>query len=132
MEGDDAVEFFEDFQKKFSVDLRVLGEDWNYYFGPEGVPLRDALLFVVPGSMISILFIELFPRMPDWASFVAGFLLWAAVLFAWVHLFRKKKQPQITIQDLIDCVRAGRWTKALPQHLKRKASASTPKVGLFL
>ena len=36
MEGDDAVEFFEKFEKEFQVDLSSLWADWNCYFAPEG------------------------------------------------------------------------------------------------
>ena len=39
MDGDDAVEFFEEFGKKFNVDLTELGHEWNLYFVPEGVSL---------------------------------------------------------------------------------------------
>ena len=37
MDGDDAVEFFEDFGQRFQVDLTPLGEEWDEYFVPEGV-----------------------------------------------------------------------------------------------
>jgi len=39
MDGDDAVEFFQDFAEKFSVDLTELGDEWDRYFGPEGFSL---------------------------------------------------------------------------------------------
>jgi hypothetical protein len=39
-------------------------------------------------------------------------------------LFRKKHEPQITIQDLIECAEAGKWTKTLPQ----KAEQTEPAV----
>jgi acyl carrier protein len=37
MDGDDAVEFFDKFEKQFEVDLTYLQEHWNEYFGPEGI-----------------------------------------------------------------------------------------------
>jgi acyl carrier protein len=39
MDGDDAVEFFEAFATKFNVDLSELREEWERYFGPEGLDL---------------------------------------------------------------------------------------------
>jgi hypothetical protein len=39
MDGDDAVEFFEEFAQRFHVDLTPLGEEWDQYFVPEGVDL---------------------------------------------------------------------------------------------
>jgi len=38
VEGDDAVEFFEEFRTEFAVELQELGRDWSFYFGPEGPP----------------------------------------------------------------------------------------------
>ncbi len=39
MDGDDAVEFFEEFAQRFHVDLTPLGKEWDRYFVPEGVDL---------------------------------------------------------------------------------------------
>jgi hypothetical protein len=49
MDGDDAVEFFEAFAEKFSVDLKQLGEEWNLYFNPEGVSL-----FGTPDGLLTL------------------------------------------------------------------------------
>jgi acyl carrier protein len=49
MDGEDAVEFFQAFAKKFSVDMTELGEEWNLYFSPEGFDLFGAL-----GGLLSL------------------------------------------------------------------------------
>ncbi len=36
MDGDDAVEFFEDFGKRYEVDLAPLYQNWDRHFGREG------------------------------------------------------------------------------------------------
>src|SRR5271170_715616 len=53
LEGDDAVEFFEDFSREFAVDLTALGADWQCYFGKEGVGLGGILLVVVPTVVLA-------------------------------------------------------------------------------
>jgi hypothetical protein len=37
MDGDDAVDFFEAFGKKFNVDLDRLWKHWHHHFAPEGI-----------------------------------------------------------------------------------------------
>jgi hypothetical protein len=39
MDGDDAVQFFEAFGERLSIDLTSLGEEWDLYFAPEGFSL---------------------------------------------------------------------------------------------
>ena len=131
MDGDDAVEFFQHFAKDFSVDVRMLGADWHYYFGPEGLPPRIGLLIVVPGSIVSILLIRVFPRLPDWMCFLFGFFLWIGLLVGWRYFRPKETGPQITLQDLIDCAKVRVWTKKIPEDIKTRMAASKSHVGLF-
>jgi len=126
LEGDDAKEFFESFEEEFSTDLKLLREDWNHYFAAEGV----SLLAVIPGVIASVLFLGFFRQLPSWLSVLLGFLLGFVLLFVYIRLFGKKS-PQLSVQDLIDCAHARKWTKTLPQEVKRKMSARTHKVGLF-
>jgi acyl carrier protein len=37
VDGDDAVEFFQAFQRTFDVNLEKLRENWSVHFHPEGV-----------------------------------------------------------------------------------------------
>ncbi len=133
MDDDDAVEFFQHFAKEFSVDVRMLGTDWHYYIGPEGFPLRIGLLIVVPGSIISILLIKVFPRLPDWMCFLFGFFLWIGLLVGWRYSRRKKAGPgpQITVQDLIDCAKVRVWTVKIPEDIKTRMATTKPHVRLF-
>jgi acyl carrier protein len=36
VDGDDAVELFQKFEKRYEVDLTSLYEHWDQHFGPEG------------------------------------------------------------------------------------------------
>jgi len=120
LEGDDAVEFFENFGKEFSVDLEQLREDWNRYFSAEGL----SPVAFIPGAIVSVLLAKLFPRVTEWLSLLLGFVLGTILFFGALWLFRKKHEPQITIQDLIDCAEAGKWTKALARHGTNGSSAA--------
>ena len=39
VDGDDAVELFQAYAQKFQVDLTPLGEEWDRYFGQEGIDI---------------------------------------------------------------------------------------------
>lgn len=47
MDGDDAVEFFEKFGKKFHVDLTALQDHWHDHFCSEGLWGRGSSAMVV-------------------------------------------------------------------------------------
>jgi hypothetical protein len=119
MEGDDAVEFFEDFATKFAVDLRFLHEDWHCYFGPEGVGIGGMLLIVVPTLTLGYLICLAVPVAPFWLAAIVGFAGWITIFWYW-QSSRAAKDPQISIQDLVDCVNAGRWTKRLHTSVKSR------------
>lgn len=110
MEGDDAVEFFQKFRNQFAVDLSKLDEDWDEYFAPEGVNPFQGLIVLGPGVLLGFSAIRSLPNVPGWLSFSAGLLLWLIPFFYFTHR-RSRSHPQITVQDLITCAQAGRWTK---------------------
>jgi hypothetical protein len=120
MEGDDAVEFFQEFQKEFAVDLRTLWEDWYCYFTREGMPLATGLSIFVPTVMVGFLLNRLLPQIPVWLCCALGFVLSIFAMFCWGRFVGKAPEPQITVQDLVDCAHAGKWNKQVPENLKAK------------
>ncbi len=40
LDGDDAFELFEKFEKKFETDCSALWSQWDSHFGPEGASPR--------------------------------------------------------------------------------------------
>jgi hypothetical protein len=108
MDGEDAVEFFKDFAAKFDVNLDGLYADWDKYFGPEGGPsfgfLVIVVLSVIAGSWLRLRF-GLFP---DW---VWGIALIIAAILSYNFGFAHKMLP-ITVGDLIESARLGRWNKS--------------------
>jgi hypothetical protein len=47
MDGDDAVKFFDAFQRDFGVDLEDLHMRWDQHFSPEGTLSLGALVTIV-------------------------------------------------------------------------------------
>jgi hypothetical protein len=47
MDGDDAVEFFEEFRQEFEVDLTNLHIHWDQHFCPEGTPPSFSLMIAI-------------------------------------------------------------------------------------
>ena len=81
MDGDDAVEFFEKFGKRFSVDLERLYVYWDLHFAPEGgaLPLRAIVVMTCCGVCGFVL--------NRWLGIFPGWL-WAALLAIaalWIH-----------------------------------------------
>jgi hypothetical protein len=132
MEGDDAVEFFEAFGREFAVDLKLLHQNWSCYFGPEGMTVGAALQIVIPAGILGVVFIKIFPRLPDWLSFLGAFVLWMVCLFCWGKWRGERGTPQITIQDLIECAKVGKWANELPQATRVRTAKSNPFTRLFL
>src|SRR5450432_1139055 len=108
MDGEDAVEFFKDFAAKFDFNLDELYADWEKYFGPEGGPshafLVTVVLSIIAGSWLRLRF-GLFP---DW---VWGIALIIAAILSYNFGFADKMLP-ITVGDLIESARLGRWNKS--------------------
>ena len=127
IEGDDAVEFFESFDRRFAVDLRPLGQDWSRYFAPEGVGL-GGIVFVLAALVVGYLFHIVVPRLPQWLAFTIGEIFW---ILGWYQRQRSRawREPQISLQDLVDSAKSGKWTKQLrlPQrkmYFNKEKSAS--------
>ena len=109
MDGDDAAEFFDLFEKKFVVDLTYLQEHWSEYFGPEGVsgsgPMLFAIVTMIPALVVGIIF-----RLPAWIVISLGILIMVTAMFVIgaINNKRERENPtsrQISIADLIDSVR---------------------------
>jgi hypothetical protein len=131
LDGDDAVEFFEAFRREFAVEITDLQLFWDRYFAPEGMTLITGFLFVIPGLVLAVLFTHLFPRLPDWSSFVLAYVFWFVCLFCLGKRWNNTRAPQITIQDLIDSAKSGRWTKVLPTNVSSESVKSGRDAGII-
>ena len=133
VEGDDAVEFFEEFRTKFAVDLQELGRDWSFYFGPEGLPLSASIIIIIPPVLIGLALTRMFPRVPEWLWFITAFVSWMFLLVLWGNWRERNalvKRPQVMVQDLIDCAHSGVWMKAIPADAVKKFGQNRPYGGL--
>jgi Protein of unknown function (DUF1493) len=133
VEGDDAVELFEEFRTRFAVDLQELWRDWSFYFGPEGLPLSASIIIFIPAVLIGLALTRMFPRVPEWLWFITAFVSWMFLLVLWGNWRERNvkiKRPQVSVQDLVDCVHSGAWTKAVPADAIKKFGQFRPYGGL--
>jgi hypothetical protein len=112
MDGDDAVEFFKDFGEKFCVDFADLHIRWDQHFVPEGGWSFGAMIVLCVCVTAGFWLHDLFGILPAWGWGIA--LIGAAVL---IHQrwFAKDTMLPITVGDLVESARSGRWTKVLPR-----------------
>jgi acyl carrier protein len=107
MDGDDAVEFFRDFSAEFKVNLDDLYSRWGQHFGPEGVSF-GFLVIVVLGITAGFWLRDLVGILPAWAW---GIGLTSVGIVAHQLWFVRKMVP-ITVGDLVESARSGRWKKS--------------------
>jgi acyl carrier protein len=121
MDGDDAVEFFEKFGERFSVDLTDLWEHWDSHFGPEVSAPSGFGVFVVIGAGVAFggLVHEMISSVPAWAATIC---LTIAFWFLYAKVFgdvipAEEKAP-ITVQDLVDAAACGKWDRVYEESPK--------------
>jgi len=107
MEGDDAVEFFEEFKRQFSVDLSDLELDWRSYFAPEEISLVPATTVLVLTVVVRIALSRLLPHWPALICWIVGFVVSFLALFAFDALVRQPNPKEITIGELVEAAECG-------------------------
>ena len=107
MAGDDAVEFFESFGREFQVNLEDLHIWWNLHFGPEGGPSLGFVAETVTCMIAGFFLRDLLGILPAWGW---GLVLIVAAVIVHKRWFADRTIP-ITISDLIEAARSGRWSK---------------------
>lgn len=111
IDGDDAVELFEKFGREFSVDLEGLWLRWELHFAPEGSEISP-LFWILAGVAGACGFgiSHFVPAIPAWASSLV-----ILMFFGWLHsryfVDRAEWPPAVTVQDMVNAARAGRWVK---------------------
>lgn len=108
MDGDDAAEFFKDFAAEFQVNLDDLYTRWDQHFGPEGGPSFGFVGILVACITAGFWLRDRLGWLPAWAWGIAVIL---AVILAYQFWFAKKMLP-ITVGDLVESARSGRWNKS--------------------
>ena len=106
MDGDDAVEFFEQFEARYGPDLTPLYQNWDRHFGPEGFgsPRSCALMFLLLISPFLFIPFGIHPFWV-WGAEIAGLLLWL-----WLRQPPlKNTMIPITVQDLTIAAETKQW-----------------------
>jgi len=109
VDGDDAMDFFEAFQKEFTVDLQPLWASWNRYFHPERHRRNWQVVVVFLASLALGMIIHSFVGVLPWWTWTLAFL--GVSMFKIVPLVAGPDLPAIRLQDLLNAARVGRWVK---------------------
>ena len=107
MDGDDAVEFFTDFEKRYEADLTPLYAHWDRHFGSErfGTPMSFLVMFVLLFAPIILTPLGV-PLGLGWGVELAGVLLWHWPL---LKLPLKDNIIAITVGDLASAAETKQW-----------------------
>lgn len=108
MDGDDAAEFVASVQDRFGTDLTELYKNWSKHFGPE---MSALLMPGGPAILTGLLIAGSLGLSPIWSiALVIG--LSAITLWAWQRFGPPARVIPITVGDVVNAVKAGRWPKA--------------------
>lgn len=110
MEGDDAVAFFKEFGQRFNVDLAALHVRWGQHLSPEGSGSFGAVVVLCLCITAGFWVHDLVGLLPAWGW---GIALAGVAFFIYQRWVAKKMLP-ITIEDLVESARSGRWVKLYP------------------
>jgi acyl carrier protein len=110
MDGDDAVEFFTEFEKRFGVDLTPLYAHWDRHFGPEGfgTPMSCLVMLVLLFAPIGLIPLGVSP-MWGWGVELICFIFWIWPLRQWPL---KDDTVAVTVGDLASAAETKRWPLA--------------------
>ena len=110
MDGDDANEFFQKFEKTYKVDLAPLYQQWDQYFGPEpsfsSVPL-GGMIAIVAAVLLGDVLNRIYNPIPGWAWMIA--LLAAATVVHAKFFTEPVNLKPITIRELVDAASRHTW-----------------------
>ena len=107
LDGDDAVEFFIDFHKRYGTDLGPLYAHWDQHFGPEGfgTPMGFLVLIVLMFAPIILVPFGVSPLW-GWGIELVGVLVWLWPLKRWPL---KDNSRVVTVSDLVAAAESKRW-----------------------
>jgi acyl carrier protein len=107
MDGDDAVEFFTDFEKRYGADLTPLYTHWDRHFGPEGIgtPISFLVMFILLIAPMILIPLGVSP-MWGWGVGLAAILIWLWPLRQWPL---KDNTIAVTVGDLASAANTKRW-----------------------
>lgn len=107
MDGDDAVEFFTDFEKRYDADLAPLYAHWDRHFGPEGFGTPTSILIMLVLIFAPILLIPLgVSPLWGWGVELVGLTVWLWPFRQWPL---KDNTIAVTVGDLASAAETKRW-----------------------
>lgn len=107
MDGDDAVEFFTDFEKRYGTDLTPLYAQWDQHFGPEGfrTPTSFLVMLVLLFAPIALIPLGVSPTC-EWGVELVGA---SNRLWPLRHWPLKDNTIAVTVGDLALAAKTKHW-----------------------
>jgi acyl carrier protein len=112
IDGDDAVEFFQAFEKEFEVDLSDLWLKWSHFFGSEAWGLVGTLVcltgFILGGMLLWLAERKIGFSLPGWLEFTFMGVVGLVLCYFAARIFVKPLK-QISVADLVASARRRAW-----------------------
>ena len=111
VDGDDAVEFFKEIQRRHGTDLTTLRQGWARYFGREGI--APGMLAACFATAVAALLFTHWLKLPLGAGLVLAVLLLGG-LVALRGTSGPKADLDISVAEVVDAILMGRWPDVPP------------------
>lgn len=115
MDGDDAVEFFDDIEKRHAIDFTLLFDHWDQHFGPEsGTPAWILAPILGVLGLVGLAKLGVYDPLVLLLPLLVGLAI--AGYFFVRGLRRRRERPHlpVTVADVLDAASSGRWTMSYP------------------
>jgi acyl carrier protein len=115
VDGDDAVELLQKFEKIFEVDLTSLYDHWDQHFGPEGGgPGMGFMVATGAAVVVGDLLNRAYRPIPTWAWMIAVLV---GYLFIHAKFFTEPvNYAPIRVQELVNAAISRRWDRQYEQQ----------------
>lgn len=107
MDGDDAVDFFRDFEERYGADLAPLYQHWDRHFGPEefGSLFAFLIMLLLLLSPVPLIPFGVSPALV-WGIEIVAVLLWLWPLRQWPL---KDRTIGVAVNDVVVAADTKRW-----------------------
>lgn len=115
VDGDDAVNFFRAFERRFAAELEPLYRHWARHFGPEGLGWSDYRINRVAVAALALIGAGILDVAPMWSTGLGAAALGATLVLGSRSERKNRPHIPITLRDLIEAAATQRWPVSYPR-----------------